>query len=113
MSAHLELVAAQAVHQARLFERAVHATGPWTMSWGKHRVKALRIVGDEGVTFYASFPAVVEWAEALPDTSILLECAGETVGVMALHEDDVPKMGRFNVSWTVKANATQVLQRVG
>lgn len=103
MSAHLEAIASQAVFSARLFERAVHSSGTWTIRWGQHRAKTMVVRGPEGVVFYASFPAAAEWSAVLPQ-ELILEEDGQTVAVRPCGAL-IPSEGRFNVAWTVGPTA--------
>lgn len=91
-------MAAQAVYAARLFERALHDEGPWTMTWGPHEVQAERIVTEEGVEFRATFPEVCYLVP--PEPNVVLRCRGEVAGVRPIEH---PGDAAFAITWALVA----------
>lgn len=92
----LDTLAARAVYAARLLERAVHSSGPWTIAWGPFEVEASREVGDDRVVFRAEFPDAC-FIEAPAPTATLSD-AGEVVSV---REVEFPGDGAFSLEWIV------------
>lgn len=96
----LDFLAARAVAQAKLLERAVHHRGPWEMEIAGMRVEAVRIVTPSRVVFSAYFASVPEG-----DTSVAwLYCEGE---VLTSREIDVPESGSFFMEWSLGGSAPQ------
>ena len=106
MYADLERRASQAVHAARLLERAVHDSGPWTMAWGPHEVGVDRIVSQDRVTFYAAFPESCYLER--PPATVFLRCDGEDVAVQQVV---YPGDGRFFVEWVIRPGAIKASER--
>lgn len=52
----LDLAITSAVMRLHALGRALHDTGPWTMTYAGMRVPAERLVLDDGVHFTAEFP---------------------------------------------------------
>lgn len=103
MSANLEILAAQAVYAASLFERAVHDPGPWTMSYAGQTVPARRTLTERSVVFVASFADVC--FIGVPDPTVTLECRGE---VVSLRQMVAPGDGGFDLSWVIDAQVVPV-----
>lgn len=81
-TADLETLVSQAVYAASMLERALHDTGPWTMTWGPHVVEATRTIHPTGVVFDATFPDTC-WIER-PAPNLVLRCDGEVVAVRTI-----------------------------
>lgn len=90
--------ASQAVYAARLFERALHDAGPWSITWGPHEVDASRLDTDTSVVFEAVFPEACYLERPAPHA--VLRCRGEVMAVRAI---DFPGDSRFVVTWALAA----------
>ena len=94
----LEMLASQAVYASHAFERALHDSGPWTMTWGPLTVPAERTIHEDGVSFTADFPEAC-WIER-PSTNVTLECRGEVAAMRAI---EFPGDAAFAVNWALTA----------
>jgi hypothetical protein len=90
----LDFAVASAVYRARQIERALHDSGPWTMTWGPHEVPACRLVGESSIKFLGHFPE--HCFLVAPDPALTLKCRGEVVGTRAI---EFPGDGEFGVEW--------------
>ena len=94
MNGTLDFAVAQAVHRARLIERALHDRGPWEIAYGPCSVGALKAVLDDRVVFLARLPEMCWLTE--PDPYLSLLCRGEVVTVRPI---DHPGDGTVDVRW--------------
>lgn len=94
----IDALAARAVYAARLFERAVHDSGPWTMRYGAFEVPAERDVADDRVTFTAVFPEHCYLVP--PEDRATLLCRGEVVSVRTV---EFPGDQGFTLTWEIAA----------
>lgn len=92
----LDFAVAQAAFQARQMERALHDSGPWSISYGPFEVPACRLIGETQIKFLAHFPE--HCYLVAPDTLALLKCRGEIVGTQ---EIDFPGDGAFELEWVL------------
>lgn len=82
----LDLQAARAMARARLFERAVHDPGPWTVRIGDRQFFAVKIRTPQRVIFIANFDlgadASVAWlsCNGIELSSMDIEPPGDGVG---------------------------------
>lgn len=95
MDRHLELQVNRALFHARLFERALHHRGPWTMHWGSRAVPAFRTVANDCVIFTAAFDAT---AQEDPTRLVELRCDGDLVTIKEILP---PEIGPFQVEWVI------------
>lgn len=100
----MDALAAQAVYAARLFERALHDDGPWTMTWGPYEAEATKEVTDAGVKFVATFPETC-WLTRPDDTNVILRCRGEVCAVRVISD---PGDAAFAVTWELLARRAHV-----
>jgi len=89
----LDVLAAQAVTQAHLLERAVHAPGPWAMQSGDQIVAARRYFDETAVSFVADFP------DGVSEGMLALLCDGTPIQVRPVDAGD----GYVTVRWDVCA----------
>lgn len=96
----LDLLAAQRVTQARVFEQAVHDPGPWTIRIQDVEVGAVRVRCPTRVVFLAVFPPR-SWGEQ--SQTAWLSCRGELKSskiVTVLDEE-------FATTWTFGSEPTR------
>jgi hypothetical protein len=98
----LDFAVSRAVFAARLLERAAHAKGGWTITWGPHTVEAVREETPVGITFTATFPEVC-YLEP-PDPNVVLRHNGEVVSIKAI---DHPGDTGFTITWALATEAVQ------
>lgn len=101
----IELLVSQAVHNARLLERALHDSGPWTIAYGAVEVPAVRLIADDRIIFRAHFPDACLVNPPVYATFVL-RCRDEDVAVRT--EDDHPEDGEFIFEWTLRLRTENV-----
>jgi hypothetical protein len=95
MAEALDKQVAQAVAETRLLERALHDhAAHWGMRWRGVTVPAERVVTESGVTFYASFPAILDSHE----TTIWLLVDGVE---RRSREMDIDVRAALDFTWTL------------
>jgi len=97
----LDVLASQAVLQARLLERAVHDSGPWTMTCGEQTVEAQRYLTDSQITFLADFP------DGLAEATVTLACNGQPLSARTVD----PVASTATIRWDIKAGLVGSPQR--
>lgn len=103
MDRNLDVAVAQAVYTTKLLERALHDSGPWTLSWGPFTVPVTRLISNSEVTFRAEF-AEHCWLEP-PHPVAILRCGEEPVAAKTI---DFPGDGAFAVEWTLRAVVREI-----
>lgn len=94
----LDFQAARAVTRARLFERAVHDTGPWAVRIGDVTEFAVKVSTRRGVLFIAHFEPGVEGEVAW------LICRGEEVSSREI----TPAPQGFALDWWLIIDDTEL-----
>lgn len=92
----LDLAVAQAVHAARLLERALHDPGEWSMEYAGQVFPAQRIVHRDHIHFRGTLPAQCWVSE--PETVLSLLIDGEVISVRPIAH---PGDGEHTLDWTV------------
>jgi hypothetical protein len=85
----LDSVVARMVMRARLFERALHDPGPWTVHVDGVESRARKVVGDNHVTFFA----IVRTDDASAVAE--LRCKEQTMAVKQLGP-----VGHAQIAWS-------------
>lgn len=103
MEENLDTTVAQAVYTTKLLERALHDSGPWSLSWGPFVSPVTRLVSGSEVIFRAEF-AEHCWLEP-PIPVAVLYCGDEAVAAKTI---DFPGDGAFIVEWTLRASVREI-----
>jgi hypothetical protein len=90
----LDFALAQAGHRVRLFERALHDSGPWSFTYCGLDIPASRFIGPDRIVFVGHLPDLC-WIH--PPTGLLgLVCGDDELAARAI---DPPGDGASQIRW--------------
>jgi hypothetical protein len=99
----LDFVAARAVAQAKLLERALHDRSAWEIEVNGVRQLAVKVITPSQIVFFASFPPLC-WVEP-PEVAWLL-CNGET---LASRDISAPADGGCTIEWHLSLGESDLI----